>query len=80
MKAAIVLVVLGVIGVAQYVYFQFTPLAYTYEYYTYYMPGVPHEMIGVNVTRDWGLGLVGAIVGAVLLGLGIYRFRRCRAS
>jgi len=80
MKAAIVLVVLGIIGMGQYVYFQFTALAYTYEYYKYHEPGVPGEMIGVNVIRDWGVGLAGAIVGAVLLGLGIYRFRRCRAS
>lgn len=79
-KVAIVLVVLGITGIGQYVYFQFTPLAYTYEYYTYYIPGVPYEMIGVNMIRNWGVGLAGAIVGIMLLGIGIYRLRRCRAT
>lgn len=74
-----VLVVLGVIGLGQYVYFQLTPLGYKYEYYTYNMPGIPYDMIGVNVTRDWTVGLVGLIIGVVLLGVGLYRLRQYKA-
>ena len=63
------MLVLGVAGVGQYVYFQLTPLAYNYDLYE------SGGMIHVTATRDWTVGLAGAVVGAALLGLGIYRYR-----
>jgi hypothetical protein len=69
MKVAITLLVLGLAGLAQYIYFQFTPLAYNYDLYE------SGSMIHVTATRDWTIGLVGAILGAILLGVGIYRLR-----
>ena len=78
MKGTVVLILLGAIGLGQYAYFQATPLGYNYEYYTYNIPGVPYDMIGVNVVRDWTVGLVGLIIGSILLGIGLYRLRQHR--
>jgi hypothetical protein len=69
MKVAIALLILGIAGLAQYIYFQFTPLAYNY---TLHESG---NLIQVIATRDWTVGLIGAVVGAILLGVGIYRYQ-----
>lgn len=69
MKVVITLLILGVAGVGQYVYFQLTPLAYNYSVYE--SGGLVH----VIATRNWTVGLMGAVIGMVLLGLGIYRYR-----
>ena len=78
MKLGIVPIVLGILGIAQYAYFQFTPLALDYA-------GVITERIaGQDVvteilwTRDWTLGIVGAAIGVGLLIFGIYRLRRAK--
>ena len=79
MKAMVVLIVLGIIGLAQYAYFQFTPLAYKYE--TVIIGQAPDggNILSVIVTRDWLAGLGGAIIGAILLGIGIYRLKHRKA-
>ena len=69
MKVTIALLILGIAGLAQYIYFQFTPLAYNH---TFYESG---GLTYMTTTRDWTLGLIGAVVGAILLGVGIYRYR-----
>jgi len=69
MKGTIALLIIGVAGLAQYIYFQFTPLAYNYDLYE------SGNLIHVTATRDWTVGLAGALVGAILLGVGIYRYR-----
>ena len=70
MKGAIALMILGVAGIGQYIYFQFTPLAYNYDL------SKSGNMIHVTATRDWTVGLIGAVIGAILLGIGIYRHRQ----
>jgi len=71
---AIVLLVLGVFGVLQYFYFQFfTTLALDYHYTTYPDPefgkfGLMH--IETTVTRNWGVGIVPAIVGTIFVLVG----------
>lgn len=78
MKRVIILIVLGVIGLAQYAYFQlFTKLAFNHEYELVIenVGGIEVPMVHVIVTRDWIVGLGGAIIGAILLGIGIYRLR-----
>ena len=74
MKVAITFLVLGIAGIAQYIYFQFTPLAFNYDVYQ------SDNLIHVTATRDWTVGLVGAVAGIVLLGLGVYRYRKSRAQ
>jgi len=68
MKVAIALLILGIAGIVQYIYFQFTPLAYNYTLYE------SDNLVHVIATRNWTVGLAGAVVGAILLGLGIYRY------
>jgi len=71
----IALVVLGIFGILQYVYIQFTPLALNYG-------GVVTEsMYGTTVitevvmVRDWSLGIIGALIGVVMLSLGVWCFK-----
>lgn len=83
MKLSITLIVLGILGIFQYVYFQFTSLALNYTYKIW-----PDEEFGkfglqhieTTVTRDWSLGLAGILIGAVLLVLGIWRLKRIRQN
>jgi len=78
MKLGIALIVLGILGIAQYAYFQFTPLALNYA-------GVVTESIaGQDVvteilwTRDWTSGIVGVAMGVGLLIFGIFRLKRAK--
>jgi len=78
MKAMVVLIVLGVAGLGQYAYFQlFTKLAFNYEYELVIenVGGIEIPMVHSIMTRDWLVGLGGAIIGAILLGIGIYRLK-----
>lgn len=77
-KATVVLLVLGAIGILQYVGVQLTSLAYKYEVVVIGQAPDGGDMLGVNVTRDWTVGLVGLIIGVVLLGIGVYRFSHHR--
>ncbi len=73
MKRKIVLFTLGTLGIAQYIYFQCTPLAFNYSYET-----IPDPILGkfgvmnleTTMTRDWTLGIIGLLIGLVLLILG----------
>jgi len=72
---AIILIVLGIVGLGQYGYFQSSPLAYVID-------GVVRENVGgypvvveIISHRDWTVGIVGAIVGLMLVGWGIYKIR-----
>jgi len=71
---AIVLIVLGCIGVIQYFYFQFfTTLALDYHYVTTPDPtwgkyGLIH--IETTVTRNWLVGIIPAIVGVIFVLIG----------
>ena len=79
MKRTIALIVLGIIGLGQYAYFQLTPLAYKYEtIITGQAPG-GGDILSVVVTRDWIAGLGGAVIGIILLGIGLYRLRHRKA-
>jgi hypothetical protein len=80
MKLGITLIILGSLGVLQYIYFQCTPLALNYG-------GVVTEKIGgVDVvteiiwTRDWSVGIVGALIGAVILFFGVYRLMKTKKA
>ena len=82
MKATITLIVLGAIGLGQYAYFQlFTKLAFNYEYELVIenVGGIEVPMVHSIMTRDWLVGLGGAIIGAILLGIGIYRLKHRKA-
>jgi len=75
MKRAIILIILGVIGLGQYAYFQASPLAYVIdEVVRENIGGVP-VVVEVIYHRDWTLGIIGAIAGVGLLLWGIYRMR-----
>jgi hypothetical protein len=81
MKKTIAFIVLGSLGVLQYVYFQFTPLAFNYSYKV--VPDSEYGKFGLmtletTVTRDWTAGIIGALIGIVLLCLGIIQLRRKR--
>jgi Sec-independent protein secretion pathway component TatC len=78
MKLGVILTILGILGIAQYVYFQFTPLALKYSYVV--TPDSAYGQFGLNhittiATRDWTLGIVGLVIGVVLLILGIVKLR-----
>jgi len=80
LKLGITLIILGCLGVAQYIYFQFTPLAFNYG-------GVVTEKIaGHDVVteiiwvRDWSVGIVGALIGAVILFFGVYRLMKTKKA
>ena len=78
MKGTIALIVLGIIGLGQYAYFQlFSNLAFNYEYELVIenVGGIEVPMVHVITTRDWVVGLGGAIIGIILLGIGLYRLR-----
>lgn len=82
MKGTIALIVLGVVGLAQYAYFQlFSNLAFNYEYELVIenVGGIDVPMVHVITTRDWIVGLGGVVIGAILLGIGLYRLRRRKA-
>ena len=79
MKKGIIPIMLGVFGVAQYIYFQSTPLAYNYHYES--VPDPTYGKFGLmtiitTTTRDWTIGLVGLLIGLVLLSLGIFWLAR----
>ena len=74
MKLGAILTTLGILGIIQYIYFQFTPLALKYSYII--TPDPNYGQFGLNhittiATRDWTLGIVGLVIGIVLLTLGI---------
>jgi hypothetical protein len=76
MKLNITLIALGVVGVLQYIYFQFTPLALKYSYEM--TPDPEFGEFGLinletSVTRDWMLGIIPALVGVCLLVFGVVR-------
>ena len=74
MKKGIILTVLGAIGILQYSYFQlFTKLAFNYESEIILedVGGMQVPMIYVTVTRDWTVGVGGAVIGLILLIWGI---------
>ena len=80
MKLGITLIILGSLGVIQYIYFQLTPLALKYG-------GVVTERIaGHDVVteiiwvRDWYVGIVGALIGVVILFFGIYRLMKTKKA
>ena len=76
MKKGIIFIILGIIGLAQYAYFQSTALAYVID-------GVVKEgpvIVEVLHHRDWTLGIAGAIIGTILLILGIYWSRQARLN
>ena len=79
MKGTIALIALGVIGLGQYAYFQFfTKLAFVYDYEQTLtdVGGLQVPMISVIVIRDWTVGLAGAVIGIILLVVGVYRLKR----
>jgi hypothetical protein len=90
MKVAKALIVVGVIGIAVYVYAQLTWARSEFVWYTgnivtvvpgYYSP----PDVGLSgpfhvYVRDWTVGLAGAIIGAVLLGIGVRNLRRFRKA
>jgi len=81
MKLSIVFMILGTLGVAQYVYWQFTPLALNYNYSV--VPAEEYGQFGLKtiettVTRDWTVGVVGLLIGLVLLSIGVYKLVKSR--
>jgi len=83
MKQGIALVVLGILGIAQYIYFQFTPLAFNYSYSV--TPDKDFGEFGLMhldtiVTRDWSVGIVGAGLGILLLLVGVFKLKRARIT
>jgi hypothetical protein len=81
MKLSIVFTILGAFGVAQYVYWQFTPLALSYSYRV--VPAEEYGQFGLKtiettVTRDWTVGVVGLLIGLVLLSIGVYKLVKSR--
>lgn len=81
MRKAIILIVLGSLGILQYIYFQFTPLAYNYEGVVTETDIFGHEIITEVIwTRDWTAGIVGALIGIILLFFGVGYFRSRKAT
>jgi len=81
MKLNITLIVLGVVGVLQYIYFQLTPLALNYSYEL--VPDPEYGQFGLKtiettVTRDWTVGVIGLLIGLVLLSIGVYKLVKSR--
>jgi len=81
MKLNITLIVLGVVGVLQYIYFQLTPLALNYSYEL--APDPEYGQFGLmdletTVTRDWTVGVIGLLIGLVLLSIGVYKLVKSR--
>jgi hypothetical protein len=79
-KLAIVLIVLGVAGIAAYVYAQLTSVSTRARLMP---PGMSRFLTGdipPMYERDWTVWLVWAIIGAILLGFGVYRLRRFRKA
>jgi putative exporter of polyketide antibiotics len=70
-KAAITLITLGVIGLMAYAYDQLTTVTIVFH-----IPG--DATLGQE--RDWTIGLVWGIAGAILLGIGVYRLSRSRKA
>lgn len=73
-RTAIILLVLGSIGILQYLYFQFcTTIALDYHYTTY--PDSEFGKFGLmhierTVTRNWAVGIIPAIIGPILVLVG----------
>ena len=67
-KLALTLITLGSLGIIQYIYFQFTP-----KYGRILLREiVDHEVIAEIIwTKDWSIGIAGALIGVVILFLGI---------
>jgi len=81
MKATITLIGVGVIGLAVYACAQLTSLSsrlvgWGINFRFGESPGYATPIY----VRDWTVGLVGAIIGAVLLGIGAYRLFRYRKA
>jgi hypothetical protein len=82
MKAAMALIAMGVAGFAVYAYVQLTSLSSEFVGYAIGSsadPEFPGSATPIYV-RDWTVGLAGAIIGIILLGIGVYRLRRYRKS
>jgi hypothetical protein len=77
---AVILVILGCIGILQYCYFQlFTSLAIHNIYNV--IPDPTYGKWGlmdveVTVIRDWGVGIIPAIAGAFLILIGGIRLKK----
>jgi hypothetical protein len=73
----VILVVLGVAGIAAYAYAQLTPLCYKVVGWAINtgFGDIPSYASPVY-ERDWTVWLVWALIGAVLLGFGVHRLRR----
>jgi len=81
MKVAKALIALGVIGFAVYACAQLTSLSsklvgWGINLGTSESPGYATPIY----VRDWTVGLVGAIIGIILLGIGVYRLFRYRKA
>jgi hypothetical protein len=72
------LITFGVIGLVLYAYAQLTSISLVvvrdihphYFLYDYGGYAPPHYV------RDWTVGLVWAMIGAILVGIGVHRLRR----
>jgi hypothetical protein len=82
MKVAKALIALGVIGLAAYGYAQLTSLSSRLVGWEIGLvrPGHPGGGATPIYVRDWTVGLVGAIIGIILLGIGVYRLFRYRKA
>jgi len=81
MKLGLTFLVLGILGIAQYTYWQFTPLALNYSYIV--VPAEEYGQFGLKtiemiITRDWTVGVIGLLVGLVFLAIGIYKLIKIR--
>jgi hypothetical protein len=74
------LITFGVIGLVLYAYAQLTSISVVVvrDVHIYFMPY--GEYAAPRYVRDWTVGLVWGIIGAILLGIGVYRLRRYRRA
>jgi hypothetical protein len=71
----VILIVLGVAGIAAYAYAQLTPLCYKIVGWGMNMGHGYPSYASPIYERDWTVWLVWAIIGAILVGIGVHRLR-----
>jgi len=82
MRVAKALIAVGVMALAVYACAQSTSLSSRFVGYaigSYAGPDSPGGATPIYV-RDWTVGLAGAIIGVMLLGIGVYRLFRYRRA
>lgn len=73
MKRGIVETIIGVVGIVQYAYYQlFSSLSLKFE--------VEQDPPMIIYSRDWTVGVIGAIIGLIFLVVGLCRIREARAT